>query len=247
MMDSPHFARELFDGLADRYDVLAEVLSLGQNRRWRRAMIDALAASSPGSVLDVATGPAGVAIELASRTGARVTGVDLTPEMLGAGKQKVARLGYGRRIALVVGRAEELPFRSGTFDALSFTYLLRYVADPQATLQEMARVVKPGGAVASLEFLVPAGPVWHPLWLLYTEVVLPAAGYLTGGREWFRVGRFLGPSISGHYRRYPVSWHADAWRRAGIEDVLTRRMSLGGGLVMSGRKSAALGKAAAHG
>lgn len=230
-------ARELFDGLPRRYDRLAQVLSFGQDRRWRRAMVDAVVACSPGTALDVATGPAGVALALAARTNARVTGVDLTPQMLEAGAANVARSRFSRRVDLVVARAEDLPFPDSTFDALSFTYLLRYVADPAATIMELARVVKPGGTVASLEFHPPTGPLWHPLWLLYTRLGLPVAGLALGGREWYEVGKFLGPSISAHYRRYSVAWHLGAWASAGIQDVHVRTMSLGGGLVMWGRKA----------
>jgi len=142
----------------------------------------------------------------------------------------------GERICLVAGRAEQLPFPDGAFDALTFTYLLRYVDDPQATLSEMARVLKPGGAAASLEFFLPQSHFWRFWWWLYTRLVLPVGGWLTGGREWFRVGRFLGPNISQHYRKYPLSWTEDAWRRAGFEDVGVRVMSLGGGLVMWGTR-----------
>lgn len=230
------FARELFDGLPDRYDRLAEILSAGQNGRWRRAMVDAVAAASPSLVLDVATGPAGVALQLAERTGARVVGLDLTPEMLEVGRAKVAAGPWAGRIALLVGRGEQLPFPDATFDALTFTYLLRYVADPAATITELARVVKPGGVVANLEFHVPPAPPWHAAWWLYTRALLPVAGWLTGGREWFDVGRFLGPSISQHYRRYPLTWHRRAWEDAGLVDVGLRPMSLGGGLVMWGRR-----------
>ena len=156
--------------------------------------------------------------------------------MLARGQENVAEAGMGERICLVAGRAEQLPFPDGAFDALTFTYLLRYVDDPQATLSEMARVVKPGGAVASLEFLLPPSHFWRFWWWLYTRLVLPVGGWLTGGREWFRVGRFLGPNISQHYRTYPLSWTEDAWRRAGFEDVGVRVMSLGGGLVMWGTR-----------
>jgi demethylmenaquinone methyltransferase/2-methoxy-6-polyprenyl-1,4-benzoquinol methylase len=235
------FARQLFDGLPPRYDRLAEVLSMGQNRRWRRRMVDAVVGSSPTSVLDVATGPAGVALQLAERTRAAVTGIDLTEEMLRAGAANVQREARTDRVRLLVGRAEQLPFSDATFDALTFTYLLRYVADPAATVRELVRVVKPGGVIANLEFHVPPGLMWYPLWLVYTRAVLPAAGYVTGGREWFDVGRFLGPSISEHYRRYPTPWHVETWRAAGIEDVHVRLMSLGGGLVMWGRKAAGRG------
>jgi demethylmenaquinone methyltransferase/2-methoxy-6-polyprenyl-1,4-benzoquinol methylase len=157
--------------------------------------------------------------------------------MLRRGERNVRESGLSRRIALTVGRGEQLPFPQAAFDALTFTYLLRYVADPRATLLELARVVKPGGAVASLEFYVPPNPFWAACWWLYTRLVLPTAGWVTGGREWFEVGRFLGPNISGHYHRYPLAWHVDAWRNAGFVDVGTRVMSLGGGLVMWGTRA----------
>jgi demethylmenaquinone methyltransferase/2-methoxy-6-polyprenyl-1,4-benzoquinol methylase len=201
-------------------------------------MVDPIVSQSPtpARVLDVASGTAGVAIQLASRTAAEVVGVDLTLAMLQQGRRRVTSSQWGERIRLVAGRAEQLPYPDGAFDALTFTYLLRYVDDPQATLREIARVVKPGGAIASLEFLVPPNPFWHAWWWGYTRWILPAAGLLTGGRAWFRVGRFLGPNISTHYRKYPVSWTVEAWRRAGIDDVEVRTMSLGGGLVMSGKR-----------
>jgi demethylmenaquinone methyltransferase / 2-methoxy-6-polyprenyl-1,4-benzoquinol methylase len=231
------FAQRLFAPLPERYDRLAEVLSFGQNGRWRRAMISKITPLQAGTVLDVASGTAGVALGITSRTGASVIGLDLTEQMLGRGRRNVAAAGQAGRIRLVAGRAEQLPFADATFDALTFTYLLRYVLDPQATLGELARVIKPGGRMASLEFLVPPGRLWRAGWWLYTRLVLPAGGLLTGGREWFGVGRFLGPNISGHYRRYPVAWTADAWRRAGFTDVGVRVMSLGGGLVMWGTRA----------
>jgi demethylmenaquinone methyltransferase/2-methoxy-6-polyprenyl-1,4-benzoquinol methylase len=230
------FARELFDGLPARYDALEELLSFGQNHRWRTAMVDAVVAAKPRTVLDVATGTAGVALMLSRRTDAEVTGVDLTEQMLRRGRARVAGAGV-RRVHLAVARAEQLPFADATFDALTFTYLLRYVADPSTTLRELARVVRPGGTVASLEFAVPPPPVWLPAWRLYTRVMLPAVGFLTGGHEWARVGRFLGPSIEAHYRRYPVERHVAMWEEAGLEDVRARTMSLGGGLVMCGRRT----------
>ncbi len=231
------FAQGLFDGLPRRYDRLGLLLSFGQDRRWRRAMIDPVAAADPDTVLDVASGTAGPARQLARRTSARIVGVDLTEQMLRVGSQRVRAEGLDGRISLVVGRGEELPVADEAVDALTVTYLLRYVADPAATLRELARVVRPGGVVSSLEFAVPDSPVWHPAWVLYTRTLLPLLGFLTGGREWWRVGRFLGPSITQHYHRYPVAWHVQAWEAAGLVDVHVRRMSLGGGLVMWARKS----------
>ena len=235
--DRNSFAQDLFTPLPARYDRLAELLSFGQNGRWRRAMIDKVLPADGGVIADVASGTAGVAIQLASRSGARVVGVDLTEQMLGQGQRNVAQAGLAQRVKLVCGRGEQLPFPDASFDAMTFTYLLRYVDDPQATLTELARVVKPGAKVASLEFSVPPAPHWHAAWWLYTRTLLPAGGLVTGGREWFDVGRFLGPNIAGHYRKYPVSWTVDAWTKAGFTDVGARLMSLGGGLVMWGTKS----------
>jgi demethylmenaquinone methyltransferase/2-methoxy-6-polyprenyl-1,4-benzoquinol methylase len=200
-------------------------------------MVDRILPGHPRLVLDVASGPAGVALELADRTAARVVGIDLTLDMLRQGRRTVAAKGKTDQVQLVAGRAEQMPFADHTFDALTFTYLLRYVDDPQATLTELARVVKPGGAVASLEFLLPKSRFWRFWWWGYTRMVLPVAGLVTGGRAWFEVGRFLGPNISDHYRRYPVGWTVEAWRRAGFVEVGVRRMSLGGGLVMWGRRA----------
>ena len=235
--DTNRFAQTLFTPLPGRYDRLAELLSMGQNGRWRRAMVDHIVPDHPDLILDVACGPAGVSLQLADRTSARVVGVDLTLDMLRQGQRNVMERGMAGQVQLVAGRAEQTPFADSTFDALTFTYLLRYVDDPQATLIELARLVKPGGAVASLEFLLPQSRFWRFWWWGYTRLLLPAGGWLTGGKAWFDVGRFLGPNISAHYRRYPVDWTIEAWRRAGFVDVGVRRMSLGGGLIMWGRRA----------
>ena len=242
MPDDPNgFARDLFDGLPARYDRLAELLSFGQNGQWRAEMVGHVVPAD-GVILDVASGTAGVALQLAARNArergrARVAGVDLTEAMLRQGQRRVAAAGMRDRISLAVARGEQLPLPDASVGALTFTYLLRYVRDPQATLAELARVLKPGAPMASLEFCVPTGPLWHPAWWAYTRMVLPAGGLLLGGREWFRVGRFLGPNISAHYRRYPVAWTVQAWEKAGLTDVGTRVMSLGGGLVMWGTRA----------
>jgi len=230
------FAVELFRDLPDRYDLLAEVLSFGQNARWRNEVVRRIARIHPHRVLDVATGTAGVAIAIAKQTNATVVGIDVSDEMLEVGRRRIDAAGVRGRIELENGRAEALGFASESFDAVSFTYVLRYVADPTATIAELARIVRPGGVMASLDFLVPANPLWHAAWWLYTRAVLPIAGLALGGRAWWHVGRFLGPSISSHYRRLPVQRFAEAWRAAGMRDVECRAMSLGGGLVMWGTK-----------
>jgi demethylmenaquinone methyltransferase/2-methoxy-6-polyprenyl-1,4-benzoquinol methylase len=132
----------------------------------------------------------------------------------------------------VHARAEELPFEDASFDALTFTYLLRYVDDPAATLRELVRVVRPGGTIASLEFGLPRG-IWRPLWELYVRVGLPLASRAISP-GWRDVGDFLGPSIRGFYARHPLERVVELWRTAGVDDVRVRRLSLGGGVVIWG-------------
>ena len=231
------FAQGLFRGLPPRYNRLAAVLSLGQDRRWRAEMVAHVAQASPARVLDVACGPGAVTRALAASTDADLVGLDLSADMLGEGARNVAAADLERRVALSLGRGEQLPFADGAFDALTFTYLLRYVADPAATLRELARVVRPGGRIASLEFAVPPSPAAHAAWWAYTRVGLPVAGACLGGRAWWDVGRFLGPSISRHWATYPLEWTLDAWREAGIVAVSHRSMSLGGGVVIWGTRA----------
>jgi demethylmenaquinone methyltransferase / 2-methoxy-6-polyprenyl-1,4-benzoquinol methylase len=227
-------ALALFAGLPKRYDLLSAALSFGQDPRWRRAMVAAVRAGPADRVLDVATGTGMVATELVRRHRCSVVGLDQSEEMLSGARAKLAERSELRaRIELVRGEAERLPFGDREFDALTFTYLLRYVDDPAATLAELARVVKPGGTIASLEFGVPGSPVPRALWRLYTSVGLPALGRMFS-RDWYEVGRFLGPSIRGLYACYPLDELTRLWRDAGIEAVETRVMSLGGGVVTWG-------------
>jgi demethylmenaquinone methyltransferase / 2-methoxy-6-polyprenyl-1,4-benzoquinol methylase len=163
------------------------------------------------------------------RTGCDVVGLDQSPEMLAE-----ARRVLGPAVRLVEGRAERLPFPDDSFDAVTFTYLLRYVDDPGATLRELARVIRSGGTMASLEFAVPRG-VWRSFWGLYVALVLPAAGRAISP-GWARVGSFLGPSIRDFYRRLPEERLLGLWHEAGIGSVRARRLSLGGAIVVWGRK-----------
>lgn len=217
-------ARRLFAPLGPTYDRSAAVLSLGQDPRWRRFLVSRVPPWS--NVLDVATGTGAVARRLLDR-GCTVTGLDQSPEML-----RVARARLGERARFVEGHAERLPFDDASFDAVTFTYLLRYVEDPGAVLRELARVVRPGGTLAMLEFFVP-GPPWRAPWSLYVDRILPTAGRVAGP-EWREVGRFLGPSIRELWERFPLERLLDLWREAGIPEPRRRVMSLGGGVVVWG-------------
>jgi demethylmenaquinone methyltransferase / 2-methoxy-6-polyprenyl-1,4-benzoquinol methylase len=233
---APAQARALFAPLGSTYDRYARVLSFGQDPRWRRFLVSRVAAGPGDTVLDVATGTAAVAIALVRRTGCSVVGLDQSPGMLAAGRERVAHVGLADRIRLVEGRAEELPFEDASFDALTFTYLYRYVEDVGATLRELARVVRPGGTMASLEFGVPPSPIARAAWELYVRAGLPLAGRVISP-GWYEVGRFLGPSIRDLERRLPPARLVELWRAAGIEDARHGRLSLGGGVVIWGRKA----------
>jgi demethylmenaquinone methyltransferase/2-methoxy-6-polyprenyl-1,4-benzoquinol methylase len=228
-------AAELFAPLGPGYDRWGSTLSFGQDPRWRRFLVSVTEAGPNDTVLDVATGTAAVALELARQKDCYVVGVDLTPEMLAEGRRRVALAAASKKVRLQQGDARDLPFEDGLFDAVTFTYLLRYVEDPAATLTELVRVAKPGGTVAGLEFGVPRG-LWRPLWELWVRIGLPGAGRLIGD-GWHEVGSFLGPSIRNHYEAWPLERLLQAWRDAGVADVRARRLSLGGGIVTWGHKN----------
>lgn len=224
-------ARGLFAPLGPTYDRYARLLSLGQDPRWRRFLVSRIEAGPGDTVLDVATGTGAVASELVRAKGCSVVGVDQSPEMLAAARERVPAA-----VKLVEGRAEALSFPDGAFDALTVTYLLRYVEEPAATLRELARVVRPGGSIGSLEFGIPSAPPARALWELYTGIGLPLLGRLIAP-GWAEVGRFLRGSIHDFYERYPLDRQLALWREAGISDVRFRRLSLGGGIVLWGRRA----------
>jgi len=202
-------------------------------------MVAALDAHPGERVLDVATGTGMVARDLVRRYGVEVVGLDQSPQMLAAAQARLARSPeLAAHVTLLEGEAERLPFADGEFDHLTFTYLLRYVDDPAATLRELARVVKPGGRIATLEFGEPAHEPWHALWSAYTRIGLPTLGRAVS-REWAQVGRFLARSIPAFYAGHPVDSLVANWESAGIRAVEVRVMSFGAGVVMWGTRDGA--------
>lgn len=238
-MDTPRSPRkrhalDLFAGLPRGYDRMGAVLSFGQDPRWRRMLVGVVDPRPGQRVLDVATGTGLVAAELAAR-GCKVVGLDQSEEMLAAARTRLAGApALAERVTLVRGEAERLPFADAEFDALTFTYLLRYVDDRQATMRELVRVVRPGGRIGMVEFGVPVAAPLRALWRVHTRLGLPLIGRLVSP-AWLEAGRFLGPSIEELHAREPDL--PTLWRAAGLEDVRERRPSFGAGLVMWGVRS----------
>jgi demethylmenaquinone methyltransferase/2-methoxy-6-polyprenyl-1,4-benzoquinol methylase len=229
------FAQDLFDGIAPSYDTWAQVLTFFQYLRWRRFLVSRMAFQSGNLVLDVCTGTAGVALEIADHHDGQIVGLDASQLMLQAGLRAVEKRNLDGRVQLTQGRAEHLPFPDETFDTVVFTYLLRYVQDPNATVRELSRVLKPGGELLSLEFGLPEALWVRALWEIYNRVVMPVMT-IPVSRGWHRVGCFLGSSISGFCQQYPVDRLAAIWRDNGIPLVETRPMLKGAAVVMWGMK-----------
>ncbi len=226
-------APEIFDGIAPQYSWMGAIWSFGQDARWRRTMVERVNATPGALVLDVAAGSGLVSRDLAARKLLRVVSLDANARMLRAGIPANHAAGLGERITPILARAESLPFPDASFDAVTFTYLLRYVDDPVTVLAELARVLRPGGTLASLEFHEPETPLIRAGWRAYTRALMPFLGALVS-HDWYRTGRFLGPSIERFYRRAPLAEQVRWWQEAGLRHVRTRVMSLGAGVVIWG-------------
>jgi len=217
---------------------MGAVLSFGQDPRWRRFLVSRVHAIPGSWALDVATGTGLVARQLA-RANLRVVGLDQSEAMLARAAAWIDGTPFSGRIRLVRARAEGLPFADASFDAVTFTYLLRYVDDPAATVAELARVLRPGGAMASLEFHVPDAAWARAGWLAYTRGVMPAVGAVVSP-AWERTGRFLGRSVSEFYERFPLPVQVRWWQEAGMRRVRTRVMGVGAGIVTWAVKATAV-------
>lgn len=185
LSDKGRGIREMFDTIAPRYDLLNRLLSLGIDRRWRAFAVRQLQIPEGGRVLDVATGTGDVALEIATRTpdSVRIVGEDLTQGMLRIGQEKIAASAFAHRIFLVNAPCEAMPHPGSVFDGVTIAFGIRNVVDRLAGLQEMVRVLKPGGRAVILEFSNPRSRLFKALYYFYFRRVLPFIGGLLSKRS----------------------------------------------------------------
>ena len=215
----------MFSAIAPRYDFLNRLLSAGRDRTWRRAAVATTALSGHGTLLDVCTGTADMALEAARQfPDARIVGVDFSRRMVFLGTAKIERARLEERVRLQVASAETLPFADDSFDAVTVAFGLRNIPDRLRGLREMRRVARPGGCAVVLEFTTPPHPVFRWVYLWYFHRILP------------KIGRF----VSGHpaaYSYLPASVSdfpspqglADWMQEAGFSEVSYRLLT--GGIV----------------
>lgn len=215
--------REMFDNIAPAYDLMNRMMTLGIDRSWRRKAVAAVSRSGARDILDLATGTGDLAIQLArSIPGARITGADLSEEMLRIGRLKVAEAGLTDRITLTQADGLRLPFADASFDAITVAFGVRNFEHLLEGYAEMARVLRPGGMICILELSEPVSPLVRPFYRLYTRGVIPAVGRLVSRDP--RAYTYLPESIAA------VPQGADMTAlisRAGLTDAVCRRLTLG--------------------
>lgn len=219
----------LFDKVARRYDSLNTFFSMGMDRLWRRRLAKSISGSK--IVLDIATGTGEVAIETVDvLPEARVFGVDPSSEMLLVARRKIVSRGLSERISLARSRAEELPFKDGSFDAVTIAFGIRNTVDPALSLSEMRRVLRPGGKAAVLEFAIPRQKLFAPLYLFYFKNILPLVGSLFGTKSEYK---YLSDSTSAFPQREKF---LDLMKESGLTPEKSIEMMLGIVILYTGVK-----------
>ena len=235
LSDKGRGIRTMFDDISHRYDLLNRVLSFGIDRRWRRFAVSQLNVPKNGRVLDIATGTCDVAFEVAAQSDPSVTivGEDFTQGMLVQGKKKIDASPHGSRIMLVNAPCEQIPHQDATFDAITIAFGIRNVVDRQEGLNEMYRVLKPGGRVVILEFSNPRSQMFRKIYYFYFQKILPAVGGLISKRSAYQ---YLPDSVIEFPSQQEFS---TMMARAGFQRVQYMDLTFGIATVYVGDKSSA--------
>lgn len=213
---------EMFDRIADRYDLLNRIISLGIDQGWRRRTVRSLGLREGMRSLDLATGTGDLAIMTARMCpGVEVIGIDPSRGMLAIGEQKVARAGLAERVRLEVGDAQALSLERDSVDAITIAFGIRNVPDRLLALREMARVTRPGGVVALLELGEPRSGILGPFARFHVHTVVPWLGALLSGAKEYR---YLQTSIAA----FPEPERfCELMREAGLEEVRFEPLTFG--------------------
>ena len=185
--DTAAFSRQIqnmFTAIAPRYDFLNRLLSVGQDRHWRKKAINRLAPVPKERILDIATGTGDMALEIASRNlSVQISGIDFSRRMLDLGRNKIREKGYDRFVSFQIGSGECLPFTANSFHGAVCAFGIRNFADAKLGLREFYRILKPGGRAVILEFSMPANPILNKIYNWYFDLVLPKVGSLISGHN----------------------------------------------------------------
>jgi demethylmenaquinone methyltransferase/2-methoxy-6-polyprenyl-1,4-benzoquinol methylase len=223
-LSKARFVRALFDSIAVRYDLINQIITVGQIGRWRRRVAREAARHEPKLALDLGTGTGDLALAIASRTGqeSHILGFDLSPEMLRLAQAKVRRRGLQGRISFVLADATALPLRDGAADCLVNAFFLRHLTDLPAAFVELRRVLRAGGRASFLELTQPAWSLLRPLFRLWFNRVVPlVGGRMSGNRQAYE---YLPDSL----RTFPDAVElAGLLRGAGFESVDWRLLGMG--------------------
>jgi len=229
--------REIFSTITGKYDFLNHLLSLRRDVAWRRTAASRMRFFQTHRLLDVATGTCDLIVESLRKHGRiKVVGLDLVPEMMEAGREKLARFGMEDGVRLMLGDALHLPFSDGSFDNVSIAFGIRNIRARVGALREMLRVLVPGGKVLVLEMALPEARLIRPFYRFYLNVVLPKmAGAVFPNPEAYH---YLAESITG----FPTPLEfARMMREAGFERVEIAPLTWGITYLHTGHKPAAMG------
>lgn len=221
----------MFSTIAERYDLLNRVLSLGIDRRWRTFAVDQLPKVENARFLDVATGTCDVALEIIKRHSpvTEVVGVDFSEGMLKLGKEKVRTAGLEERIDVRFADATNLPFEDGSFNGSIIAFGIRNVQNYKKGISEMGRVVKSGGKVVILEFTSVQSRFFQPLFHFYISRVLPLIGEMISGKK--GAYKYLPDSMLNFP---PPEEFKKAMEETGLQDVRYHKLTFGAAIAYVG-------------
>lgn len=223
-----HFVRQMFDGIAPRYDFLNRLLSLRRDVVWRQVLVQSLQLSPESHVLDAACGTADVALEIVRQSpDVRVVGVDFAPEMLRLGRSKIKNA----PIVLTAADAFDLPFEPEGFDAVSMAFGIRNIQNKAAVLDQFWKHLKPGGRLAILELITPTAEPARSAYLFYFNRLLPIVG------RFFSKHRFAYSYLPESVSKFPpVDQFLQLMREAGFVHLRHRKLTMGIAAVFVGNK-----------